>query len=230
MPAYDAPDIIYLAAWSPLIIAGAPVYSIDGRLAGEAWRKLGPRADLWDLRRRVLRRGTVIATVVVGLALLIGSLLGGAVRSSQTANVPEPGDPPTNQLPGSPLPEDPGARTDSGLPTQGRTQGGDGSPGSRRSGGPSGIRFAGDSRRGDASTPSQRRDRPGAAADRPGAQRPPQQSTPGSQGVATAAAPEYGRQQRQAPTPVAAAGGSSSGGGGGSSSGGSGGGLGGLLG
>lgn len=30
VPAYDAPDIIYLAAWSPLIIAGAPVYSIDG--------------------------------------------------------------------------------------------------------------------------------------------------------------------------------------------------------
>lgn len=25
--AYDTPDIIYLAAWSPLIIAGAPVYS-----------------------------------------------------------------------------------------------------------------------------------------------------------------------------------------------------------
>ena len=40
--AYDAPDIIYLAAWSPLIIAGAPVYSVDGRLAGEAWRRLGP--------------------------------------------------------------------------------------------------------------------------------------------------------------------------------------------
>ena len=43
VPAYDAPDIIYLAAWSPLIIAGAPVYSVDGRLAGEAWRRLGPR-------------------------------------------------------------------------------------------------------------------------------------------------------------------------------------------
>lgn len=43
VPVYDAPDIIYLAAWSPLIIAGAPVYSVDGRLAGEAWRKLGPR-------------------------------------------------------------------------------------------------------------------------------------------------------------------------------------------
>ena len=34
VPRHDAPDIIYLAAWSPLIIAGAPVYSVDGRLAG----------------------------------------------------------------------------------------------------------------------------------------------------------------------------------------------------
>ncbi|MFD9539077.1 DoxX family membrane protein [Streptomyces sp. NPDC060022] len=102
--AYDAPDIIFLAAWSPLVIAGAPVYSLDGRLAGEAWRKLGPRSDIWDLRRRVLRRGTVVATVVVGMTLLVGSMLGGAVRSSEVVTVPGPGNP-YNQLPGSPLPE-----------------------------------------------------------------------------------------------------------------------------
>src|SRR5207244_9388342 len=35
LPAYDAPDIIYLAAWSPLIIAGAPVYSMDARRSEE---------------------------------------------------------------------------------------------------------------------------------------------------------------------------------------------------
>lgn len=103
--AYDAPDIIYLAAWSPLIIAGAPVYSIDGRLAGEAWRKLGPRSEIWDLRRRVLRRGAVVASVVVGLTLLIGSVLGGAVRSTEVVTVPGPHGVPTNQLPGSPLPD-----------------------------------------------------------------------------------------------------------------------------
>ncbi|WP_240802727.1 DoxX family membrane protein [Streptomyces sp. A0642] len=102
---YDAPDIIYLAAWSPLIIAGAPVYSVDGRLAGEAWRKLGPRSEIWDLRRRVLRRGAIVATVVVGTTLLIGSVLGGAVRSSEVVTVPGPDGIPTNQLPGSPLPE-----------------------------------------------------------------------------------------------------------------------------
>ncbi|WP_393059572.1 DoxX family membrane protein [Streptomyces sp. LN549] len=103
--AYDAPDIIYLAAWSPLVIAGAPVYSVDGRLAGEAWRKLGPRSEIWDLRRRVLRRGAVVATVVVGLTLLIGSVLGGAVRSTEVVTVPGPNGVPTNQLPGSPLPD-----------------------------------------------------------------------------------------------------------------------------
>lgn len=107
VPAYDAPDIIYLAAWSPLIIAGAPVYSLDGRLAGEAWRTLGPRTELWRLRRRVLRRGAVMATVVCGLTLLIGSLLGGAVRSTTVVTVPGPGEAPSNYLPGRPLPRTP---------------------------------------------------------------------------------------------------------------------------
>ncbi|MEV5973733.1 DoxX family membrane protein [Streptomyces sp. NPDC051921] len=109
VPVYDAPDFIFLAAWSPLIIAGAPVYSIDGRLAGEAWRTLGPRSELWELRRRVLRRGTVVATVVVGLTLLIGSILGGAVRSTEMVTVPGPNDDPVNHLPGEPLPKEPGA-------------------------------------------------------------------------------------------------------------------------
>ncbi|MFI6288023.1 DoxX family membrane protein [Streptomyces sp. NPDC051018] len=116
VPAYDAPDIIYLAAWSPLIIAGAPVYSVDGRLASEAWRKLGPRSELWQLRQRVLRRGAVVATVVVGLTLLIGSVLGGAVRSTEMVTVPGPNQDPTNHLPGSSLPQD--------RPTGGRTSAG----------------------------------------------------------------------------------------------------------
>ena len=106
VPVYDAPDFIYLAAWSPLVIAGAPVYSIDGHLASDAWRRLGPRVTLWDLRRRVLRRGTVLATVIVGLTLVIGSVLGAAVRSSSTRHDDSrPGVTPTNNLPGAPLPE-----------------------------------------------------------------------------------------------------------------------------
>ncbi|MFI5620401.1 DoxX family membrane protein [Streptomyces sp. NPDC051567] len=107
VPAYDAPDIIYLAAWSPLLIAGAPVYSLDGRLAGEAWRTLGPRSGVGQLRRRVLRRGALMASVVCGLTLLVGSLLGGAVRSTTVVTVPGPGRAPSNYLPGTPLPQPP---------------------------------------------------------------------------------------------------------------------------
>lgn len=116
VPVYDAPDFIYLAAWSPLIIAGAPVYSIDGHLAGDAWRRLGPRVALWDLRRRVLRRGTVLATVIAGLTLLIGSVLGAAVRASSTHDdkPPRPTVVPTNNLPGSPLPEVSGGNSSQG--------------------------------------------------------------------------------------------------------------------
>lgn len=113
VPVYDSADIIYLAAWSPLIIAGAPVYSLDGRLAGEAWRTLGPRADLWDLRRRVMRRSMLVASVVVGLTLLIGSVLGGAVRSTEMVTVPGPNDDPINHLPGRPLPTEPTRRAPS---------------------------------------------------------------------------------------------------------------------
>uniref|UniRef100_A0AAU2JRH9 DoxX family membrane protein n=1 Tax=Streptomyces sp. NBC_00049 TaxID=2903617 RepID=A0AAU2JRH9_9ACTN len=118
VPAYDAPDIIYLAAWSPLIIAGAPVYSLDGRLAGEAWRTLGPRSEIWRLRRRVLRRGAVMATVVCGLTLLIGSLLGGAVRSTTVVTVPGPGQAPSNYLPGQPLPRTPARQQPSQAPSR----------------------------------------------------------------------------------------------------------------
>ncbi|MFJ8543045.1 DoxX family membrane protein [Streptomyces sp. NPDC093586] len=109
-PAYDAPDIIYLAAWSPLIIAGAPVYSVDGRLTAGAWRRLGPRADIWDLRRYVLRRGALVTFLVTGVTLLVGSLLGGAVRDADRVVVPGPGEGPRNELPGSPLPQEPGER------------------------------------------------------------------------------------------------------------------------
>ena len=83
VPAYDAPEIIYLAAWSPLLLAGAPLFSLDGRLALEAWHRLGERARVSELRRRVLRRGFVVATMVIGSALLLGSAVGAAVRSTQ---------------------------------------------------------------------------------------------------------------------------------------------------
>ncbi|KOV66330.1 membrane protein [Streptomyces sp. MMG1121] len=128
VPAYDAPDIIYLAAWSPLIIAGAPVYSVDGRLAAGAWRRLGPRADIWELRQYVLRRGALITVITVGVTLLVGSMLGGAVRDSSRVVVPGPGEAPRNNLPGSALPQEPGTRhrtapSASTAPTGGATAG-----------------------------------------------------------------------------------------------------------
>jgi uncharacterized membrane protein YphA (DoxX/SURF4 family) len=115
VPGYDAPDIIYLAAWSPLIIAGAPVYSVDGRLSSEAWRILGPRAELGELRRRVLRRGALLGGLVIGLTFLIGALLGGAVRDADRIGGGH-GRTPHNELPGSPLPGEPGARHSGGSP------------------------------------------------------------------------------------------------------------------
>jgi uncharacterized membrane protein YphA (DoxX/SURF4 family) len=107
---YHATHIICLAAWSPLVIAGAPVYSVDGHLSSEAWRTLGPRTALWALRRRVLRRGALLAIVVIGLTFLTGALFGSAVRDAHRARTPAPGDLPHNAEPGSPLPDTPGAR------------------------------------------------------------------------------------------------------------------------
>ncbi|MFC7263455.1 DoxX family protein [Streptomyces lutosisoli] len=177
VPAYDAPDIIYLAAWSPLIIAGAPVYSVDGRLASEAWRILGPRADIWELRHRVLRRGALVTTIVIGLTLLIGSLLGGAVRDADRIVVPGPGEAPRNELPGSPLPETPGKRHLKATPSasESPTQGSSSSP-SGAATTPGAVRETGTV----SSGPSQTQG---------GGQAPPQQSSPVNQAPSTSAGP-----------------------------------------
>ncbi|MGY0024904.1 DoxX family protein [Streptomyces sp. YJ-C3] len=188
VPVYDAPDIIYLAAWSPLIIAGAPVYSIDGRLAGGAWRRLGPRTALWDLRRYVLRRGTVIATLVIGGTLLIGSLLGGAVRDADRVTAPGPGDAPRNELPGSPLPSEPGKKQRQSTspsaaessPTQGTTASPSGAPSA-----PGGAARETAGTTGAGTTPSQTQ---GTTA----GQAPPQQTTPQQPPASTGGAPTSG--------------------------------------
>ncbi|MGY1498895.1 DoxX family membrane protein [Streptomyces sp. QTS52] len=183
VPVYDAPDIIYLAAWSPLIIAGAPVYSIDGRLAGSAWRRLGPRTDIWELRSYVLRRGALVTAVAIGLTLLIGSLLGGAVRDADRVVVPGPGEAPRNELPGSPLPEQPGERRASKSPsvaTKPPTQ-------SATSASPT----TGEA----ATTPQEARESGSVTGSRPSqtqgsaGQAPPQQTTPAQQAPSTTAGP-----------------------------------------
>ncbi|CAL9493468.1 MULTISPECIES: DoxX family protein [Streptomyces] len=186
VPAYETPDIIYLAAWSPLIIAGAPVYSVDGRLAGSAWRRLGPRADIWDLRRYVLRRGALVTAVAIGLTLLVGSLLGGAVRDADRVVVPGPGEAPRNELPGSPLPGEPGKRQEkrtpsaSTSPTQGATAG-SASPSAGTTTRPDATRDTGTVTGG---SPSQTQGT--------GGQAPPQQSSPVDQAPTTTSGPTSG--------------------------------------
>ncbi|MBB6415201.1 DoxX family protein [Streptomyces sp. AK010] len=186
VPAYETPDIIYLAAWSPLIIAGAPVYSIDGRLAASAWRRLGPRADIWDLRRYVLRRGALVTAIATGITLLVGSLLGGAVRDADRVVVPGPGEAPRNELPGSPLPGEPGKRQDkrtppaSSSPTQGATAG-SASPSAGTTTRPGATRDIGTVTGG---SPSQTQGTAGQA--------PPQQSTPENQAPSTTTGPTSG--------------------------------------
>ncbi|MET7287759.1 DoxX family protein [Streptomyces sp. NPDC005573] len=181
VPAYDAPDIIYLAAWSPLVIAGAPVYSVDGRLAGSAWRTLGPRAHIWDLRRYVLRRGALITAVTIGLTLLVGSLLGGAVRDSSRVVVPGPGEAPRNNLPGSPLPQDPARRHQQRTPS---------APSS-----PTGGATAGTSPTGAATTPGAAHSAGGTTTTPPSqtqgatGQVPPRQSAPAGGAPSTTAGP-----------------------------------------
>jgi uncharacterized membrane protein YphA (DoxX/SURF4 family) len=191
VPVYDAPDIIYLAAWSPLIIAGAPVYSVDGRLAGSAWRRLGPRSDIWDLRRYVLRRGAVITFLVAGVTLLVGSVLGGAVRDADRVVVPGPGEAPRNELPGSPLPRDPGTREPktsspeaSASPTQGATEGAS-APAEDSATTPGATRDSSGTSTGGGGMPSQTQGTTGGQA-------PPRQSAPAGQAPSTTAGPTAG--------------------------------------
>ncbi|WP_171990950.1 DoxX family protein [Streptomyces sp. JHA26] len=187
-PVYEAPDIIYLAAWSPLIIAGAPVYSVDGRLAGGAWRRLGPRADIWDLRRYVLRRGALVTFLVTGITLLVGSLLGGAVRDADRVVVPGPGEGPRNELPGSPLPQEPGERTretpeaSSSAPAEGGTTSGAATP--SEDGGTTTPGATGGSGTTPGGTPSQTQGTTGQA--------PPQRTPPAGQAPSTTAGPSSG--------------------------------------
>lgn len=189
VPVYDAPDIIYLAAWSPLVIAGAPVYSVDGRLAASAWRRLGPRSDIWDLRRYVLRRGALLTVVVTGLTLLIGSLLGGAVRGAGNVVVPGPGEAPRNQLPGSPLPQ----RSGTGTGTDPAHRG---SPSASTS--PSHPGTAGGPTGGPATAPGATRDSGSATGGSPsqtqgtGGRVPPRHSAPAQHAPSTSSGPASG--------------------------------------
>ncbi|WP_057231837.1 MULTISPECIES: DoxX family protein [unclassified Kitasatospora] len=140
VPVYDTPDLIFLAAWSPLLIAGAPFGSLDGRIALEAWRRYGSSAPA-ALRRRILRRSGVVTAVVVGLTLLLGSMLGAAVRTGGRPD-PAPVKPPTDfgspMWPGNgpsptPAPVTPAPKTPAPTPTPAPSKSGSGKPRSTKS-------------------------------------------------------------------------------------------------
>ncbi|WP_405018134.1 DoxX family protein [Kitasatospora sp. NBC_00070] len=140
VPVYDTPDLIFLAAWSPLLIAGAPFGSLDGRIALEAWRRYGTSAPA-ALRRRILRRSGVVTAVVVGLTLLLGSMLGAAVRTGGRPD-PVPVKPPTDfgspMWPGNgpsptPAPAGPAPKTPAPSPTPTPAKSGSAKPRSTKS-------------------------------------------------------------------------------------------------
>jgi uncharacterized membrane protein YphA (DoxX/SURF4 family) len=75
---YHAPYVVFLAAFSPLALAGAPMYSADAWLSLRIWR--GPIVTPVRARRRKLGYGSMLAFAGVGATLLAGSLLGGGHR------------------------------------------------------------------------------------------------------------------------------------------------------
>ncbi|MGW9211191.1 TQO small subunit DoxD [Embleya sp. NPDC055664] len=97
---YHAPYLVFLAAFSPLALAGAPMYSADAWLSLRTWR--GPIVTPVRARRRKLGYGSMLAFAGVGATLLAGSLLGGGHRhpdESDTGRVGEPGRPAESSAP-----------------------------------------------------------------------------------------------------------------------------------
>lgn len=92
---YHAAYVVFLAAWSPLALAGAPMYSVDCWLSLRSWR--GPLTLPVRARRRKLGYGSIIAGSAVGLTLLAGALFGNP--SSQDAPEPKVVEAPATSVP-----------------------------------------------------------------------------------------------------------------------------------
>ncbi|WTW96553.1 DoxX family membrane protein [Streptomycetaceae bacterium NBC_01309] len=92
---YHAAYVVFLAAWSPLALAGAPMYSVDCWLSLRNWR--GPLTIPVRARRRKLGYGSIIAGAGVGLTLLAGALFGHPTAPDTTLPV---GDTPETSVSG----------------------------------------------------------------------------------------------------------------------------------
>nr|WP_329927627.1 Rieske 2Fe-2S domain-containing protein [Streptomyces sp. SP17BM10] len=73
-PYYLGNDLIYLLAWTPLLLAGTPELSVDGYLARRAGRDLERGLGEEHVRRRALMDGGIAAVAIGGAGLLTGSL------------------------------------------------------------------------------------------------------------------------------------------------------------
>ncbi|MCF2526904.1 TQO small subunit DoxD [Yinghuangia soli] len=105
---YHAAYVVFLAAWSPLALAGAPMYSVDCWLSLRNWR--GPLTLPVRARRRKLGYGSIIAGSGVGLTLLAGALFGHPTAPDTTVTGPGEAETTVTGPPsGAPAPQAPGA-------------------------------------------------------------------------------------------------------------------------
>lgn len=73
-PYYLGNDLVYLLAWTPLLLAGTPELSLDGYLARRAGRDRERGLAEEHVRRRALMDGGIAAVAIGGAGLLTGSL------------------------------------------------------------------------------------------------------------------------------------------------------------
>lgn len=98
-PYYLGNDLVYLMAWTPLLLAGTPYLSVDGYLARRSGRDRLRGLHEDHVRRRALMDGGIAAVAMGGAGLLTGSLTATfgrdepAVKAKQPA-APAPAGPP----------------------------------------------------------------------------------------------------------------------------------------
>ncbi|MGR6999710.1 TQO small subunit DoxD [Yinghuangia aomiensis] len=84
---YHGAYVVFLAAWSPLALAGAPMYSVDCWLSLR--KRRGPLTTPVRARRRKLGYGSIIAGLAVGTTLLAGALFGHPARDGSAPGADE---------------------------------------------------------------------------------------------------------------------------------------------
>ncbi|MQS12626.1 DoxX family membrane protein [Streptomyces kaniharaensis] len=84
-PYYLGNDLVYLMAWTPLLLAGTPVLSVDGYLARRGGRDRERGLTEEHVKRRALVDGGIAAVAIGGAGLLTGSLTRTFGRGKQAA-------------------------------------------------------------------------------------------------------------------------------------------------